>query len=156
MHHSSASATAVKILGADLKPNGISGSFNEKRNITANAHKLGTPTMRVRIMALEKLSCFDAIKSRSRVPVKRGNEVADCDHPKCRPKKFSPNHLWDIEVLEEEEYRVKIRYTGYSAKHDKWIRKSEIEYKPATSTVPNKKLSLLATLTHQTLPKDKL
>ena len=41
---------------------------------------------------------------------------------------------------------MKIRYTGYSAKHDKWIRKSEIEYKPATSTVPNKKLSLLATL----------
>ena len=93
-----------------------------------------------------KLSCFDVVKSRSRQTPNRGNKVADRDNYSNKSKKTSPNHLLDIEVLEQEEYRVKIHYTGYSARHDRWIRKSEIEYKPASTTVPDKKLSLLAVL----------
>ena len=62
---------------------------------------------------------------------------------KRQQRKTSPNQLWDIEVLEEEEYRVKIHYTGYSAKHGRWIRKSEIKYKPVASSIPDEQLSLL-------------
>ena len=40
------------------------------------------------------------------------------------------NRLYDIEVLEEEEYRIKIHYIGYGSRYDEWIRKSELCYKP--------------------------
>ena len=43
------------------------------------------------------------------------------------------NHLYDIEVIEEEELRVKIHYVGYESSSNEWIRKSDIRYKP----VPN-------------------
>ena len=39
-----------------------------------------------------------------------------------------------------------LKYTGYSAKHDRWIRKSEIKYKPVASSIPDEKLSLLNVL----------
>ena len=32
--------------------------------------------------------------------------------------------------MEEETHRIKIHYVGYSARHDEWIRKSEVRYKP--------------------------
>ena len=35
---------------------------------------------------------------------------------------------------------------GYSAKHDRWIRKSEIKYKPVASSIPDEQLSLLNVL----------
>ena len=66
--------------------------------------KLGTP---ITCAMAVKLSCFDVVKSRSRQPPKRGNEVADHNNYSSKSKKTSPNHLWDIEVLEQEEYCVK-------------------------------------------------
>lgn len=51
--------------------------------------------------------------------------------------KCARNHLYDIEIVEEEQYRVKVHYVGYSSNYDEWIRKSEIKYKPVASTVPD-------------------
>ena len=37
---------------------------------------------------------------------------------------------YEIEVVETEIARVKIRYVGYSHKYDEWKLKSEIKYQP--------------------------
>ena len=99
-------------------------------------------------MAAE-LSCVEAVKARSRQPSKRAVESLACaeDGAVARSSKKSSHHrLYDIEIIEEKDYKVKIHYAGYSAKHDEWIRKSEVAYKPASGFVPSKKLSLLAVL----------
>jgi len=40
------------------------------------------------------------------------------------------NHLFDIEVLKEEEFHIKIHYVGYGSQYDEWIRRSKLCYKP--------------------------
>ena len=75
--------------------------FESKTEQAANAHKLTTPTT-FAIMS----ECL-SINSRSRSVTKRSSEIADLGVSKRQQRKTCPNKLWDIEVLEEEDYRVK-------------------------------------------------
>lgn len=70
-----------------------------------------------------ELSCYDAIKTRPRTRSKRFQDADDsCSTTASRPKravsKCARNHLYDIEIVEEEQYRVKVHYVGYSSNYD--------------------------------------
>ena len=54
-------------------------------------------------------------------------------------KKSSVHRLYDIDIIDEKDYKVKIHYVKYSAKHDEWISKSEVAYKPTSSFVSSTK-----------------
>ena len=43
-----------------------------------------------------------------------------------RSSKHDTDKLFAVEIVEEEENRVKIHYTGYSSKHDEWRDKEDI------------------------------
>ena len=47
---------------------------------------------------------------------------------RTRVKTASPNHLYPLRVVEEDEERklVKVHYEGYSANYDEWRPRSEI------------------------------
>ena len=84
------------------------------------------------------LSCLSSLKARTRASSRRLEESTTSEallrscHGGNRGSSNSanPNRLYDIEILEEEDYQVKIHYVGYSSQYDEWIRKSEIQYKP--------------------------
>ena len=84
------------------------------------------------------LSCLSSVKVRTRASSRRLEESTTSEallrsrHGGHRGSSNSanPNRLYDIEILEEEDYQVKIHYVGYSSQYDEWIRKSEIQYKP--------------------------
>ena len=85
------------------------------------------------------LSCLSSVKARTRVSSRRFRESTTSESlllgrhgGKRTSNTGNPNRLYDIEMLEEDEYRVKIHYVGYSSQYDEWIRKSEIRYKPGS------------------------
>ena len=82
-----------------------------------------------------KLNCVDTVKARSRQPSKRKLESLACTEDGAvvvhrSSKKSSVYRLYDIDIIDEKDYKVKIHYVKYSAKHDEWISKSEVAYKP--------------------------
>ena len=95
-----------------------------------------------------ELSSLDVVKSRLRLSTKRFTEFDQEAVPlsKHRTTKPSWNHLWDIEVIKESGLKTKIHYEGYSQRHDEWIRKSQIVYKPTAASIPTKQLSLHSVL----------
>ncbi len=101
---------------------------------------------------MAELSSLDTVKSRSRPRSRRFLEscestaVATGRPTRKRANQHPRNHLYDIEIVEEEQYRAKVHYAGYSSEYDEWIRKSEIAYKPTFSEQPDQELSLLSTL----------
>lgn len=92
---------------------------------------------------MSALSCLDSVKTnpRNRPPSRRLRESSDDDEststtrPGIRPSRRSNStrRLYNIQVIEEEQYQVKIHYVGYSPKYDEWIRRSQIKYVPSRS-----------------------
>ncbi len=86
---------------------------------------------------MAELSSMEAVKNRKdRKPSGRAvalHESAEAPTSNTKRQRPGRNHLYNVEVVEEEENKVKIHYVGYSSKHDEWIRKSEIAYKPSCS-----------------------
>ena len=92
-------------------------------------------------MSQSNLSSLSSVKTRSRASSRRLRESTISENllhenryghgGRTRTSSSgNRNRLYDIEVLEEEEYRIKIHYVGYSSRYDEWIRKSELRYKP--------------------------
>lgn len=92
------------------------------------------------------LSSFSSVKTRTRASSRRLRESTISESLYRETRSAAGHHggrrgtsnsrnrhncLYDIEVLEEEEYRIKIHYVGYSSQYDEWIRRSELHYKPA-------------------------
>ena len=107
-------------------------------------------TSEISNLEMAELSCIDVVKTaRTRAP-SRSLLESQAESP-MRPihervSKPPLNHLYDIEVIEEERYKVKVHYIGYCSKYDEWIRKSEIAYKPTPTPAPQEDLSLLSAL----------
>ena len=79
----------------------------------------------------------DCVKGRTRTGTAQTREAAESHSLALQiPRSTNAerhcrrNYLYDIEVVEEEQYRVKIHYIGYGSDSDEWIRKSDIQYKP--------------------------
>lgn len=87
---------------------------------------------------MSSLSCLDCVKGRTRRGTARTREAAELQLPLASylPRSSNTarnrgrNYLYEVEVVEEEQYRVKIHYVGYDSSSDEWIRKSDIRYKP--------------------------
>ena len=86
---------------------------------------------------MSTLSCLDCVTGRTRRVTFRIREAEESHSlsvqiPRAanRVQNRGRNHLYDVEVVEEEQYHVKIHYTGYESSSDEWIRKSDIRYKP--------------------------
>ena len=86
---------------------------------------------------MSALSCLDSVKinPRNRSLSRRLRESASNDEPArsslgSRKRLNSNRRLYNIQVIEEEQYKVKVHYVGYSSKYDEWIRKSQIQYTP--------------------------
>ena len=107
-------------------------------------------TSEISNLEMAELSCIDVVKTaRTRAPSRSLLESqAESPMRPIRERVSKPplNHLYDIEVIEEERYKVKVHYIGYSSKYDEWIRKSEIAYKPTPTPTPQEDLSLLSAL----------
>ena len=91
---------------------------------------------------MNTLSCLDCVKGRTRTGTARTREAAESHSLALQiPRSTSAerhrgrNYLYDIEVVEEEQYRVKIHYIGYGSNSDEWIRKSDIQYKPVADSL---------------------
>lgn len=57
-------------------------------------------------------------------------ELIRCKVPRIsRPsnKKYDPQKLYSVKIIETRDNRVKVHYVGYSSKYDEWKDKSEIE-----------------------------
>jgi len=84
------------------------------------------------------LSCIHTVKNRSRRSSKRVleyNAAIAASHSRTRTNlrhgpTRSRSQIYSIQVMEEEGYRVKVHYVGYSSRYDEWIRRSQIVYKP--------------------------
>ena len=86
---------------------------------------------------MNTLSCLCCVKGRTRRVTSRVREAGESHSlfsqiPRATnaAQNRGRNHLYDVEVIEEEQYRVKIHYIGYESSSDEWIRKSDICYKP--------------------------
>ena len=86
---------------------------------------------------MNTLSCLYCVKGRTRRVTSRVREAGESHSLSSQiPRATNAaqnrgrNHLCDVEVIEEEQYRVKIHYIGYESSSDEWIRKSDIRYKP--------------------------
>ena len=55
-------------------------------------------------------------------------ELADTKLPRVKRSstKHDPDKLYAIEIMEEEDNRVMVHYTGYSTKYDEWRNKEDI------------------------------
>lgn len=91
---------------------------------------------------MNTLSCLDCVKGRTRTGTARTREAAELHSlalqiPRSTNTEWhrGRNYLYDIEVVEEEQYRVKIHYIGYGSDSDEWIRKSDIQYKPVADSL---------------------
>ena len=89
------------------------------------------------------LSCLNSVKNnpRNRPQSRRLQEscgagiesTSRAGPPAALGKRTSSTRrLYNIEIVEEEQYKVKIHYTGFSTKYDEWIRRSQIKYLPKT------------------------
>jgi len=85
---------------------------------------------------MASLSCLSLVKTDQTITSRRLQEAkrtaavsaADKRIPARRAtSKRSAGNLYEIEVLEEEDYRVKVHYSSI---YDEWIRKSSIRYNP--------------------------
>lgn len=59
------------------------------------------------------------------VPRANYNDLADVKLPRARPQ-MTESKLYSVEIVEEEEDRVKVHYIGYDSAHDEW-KKEELE-----------------------------
>ena len=89
---------------------------------------------------MNTLSCRDCVKGRTRTGTVRTREAAETHSLASQiPRSTNAernrgcNYLYDIEVVEEEQYHVKIHYIGYGSNSDEWICKSDIQYKPTVA-----------------------
>ncbi len=80
----------------------------------------------------ELSSIAAAVKRRSgRIPSYRVREGARPTLPRAERRQVDPpNKLYDIEVVEEADEKVKIHYLGYSDKYDEWIQRRDVVYRP--------------------------
>ena len=60
------------------------------------------------------------------VPRANYNDLADVKLPRARPQ-MTESKLYSVEIVEEEEDRVKVHYIGYDSAHDEWKKKEELE-----------------------------
>ena len=97
---------------------------------------------------MAQLSCIDTVKTRSRNPSKRVLEFSADDLPRTRRRvsQRPSNQIYAVEIVEEDQYKVKIHYSGYSSSYDEWIRRSEIIYRPSKGSSPDENLSLISAL----------
>ena len=87
------------------------------------------------------------MKERARTPSRRAQDSSAQAVPtRSQRVRSNPNQLYEIQIVEEEDYKVKIHYVGYSSIHDEWIRRSDIVLKPPKPSRPSPELSLLSVL----------
>ena len=86
---------------------------------------------------MNTLSCLCCVKGRTRRVTSRVREAGESHSLSSQITRATNaaqnrgrNHLYDVEVIEEEQYRVKIHYIGCESSSDEWIRISDIRYKP--------------------------
>ena len=82
---------------------------------------------------MASLSCLSTVKStRSRVPSCKLLEADDGPINSTRRGRASTKsrRLFPVEIVEEKGHEVRIYFTGYSTRHDQWMRKSQIQYMP--------------------------
>ena len=91
---------------------------------------------------MSTLSCLDSVKTnpRNRSISRRLRESAGYKVGTTRPPTSSrrSNHnrrLYNVQVIAEEQYQLKIHYVGYSSKYDEWICRGQIKYVPSKSIV---------------------
>ena len=60
------------------------------------------------------------------VPRANYKDLADVKLPRARPQ-MTESKLYPVEIVEEEEDRVKVHYIGYDSAHDEWKKKEELE-----------------------------
>lgn len=95
----------------------------------------------------EGLSCITTVKNRTRQPSVRAQEAQSQSRQIHLGRiREDPNRLYTIEIVEEEDYRVKIHYVGYSSRYDEWIRRSSIVLQAPKPIETEPELSLLRTL----------
>ena len=97
---------------------------------------------------MAELSCLTAVKERTRTPSALGLEAAAQEEATVRLIRVrdNPDRLYEIEVLEEDEHRVKVHYTGYSSRYDEWLRRSDLVFKPPKQLAHEPDFSLLSVL----------
>ena len=65
---------------------------------------------------------------------------------RCYRVRENPDRLYTIEVVEEDENHVKVHYTGYSSRHDEWIRRSDIVFQAPKPAAQEEEFSLMSIL----------
>ena len=94
----------------------------------------------------EGLSCITTVKNRTRQPSVRAQEAQSQSREIHLGRiRENPDRLYTIEIVEEEDYRVKIHYVGYSSRYE-WIRQSSIVLRAPKPMETEPELSLLHTL----------
>ena len=99
----------------------------------------------------ELTSIAAAVKSRTdRTPPlrARAGTALESSLPQAGRRRVKhANNLYDVEVVEEHDDRVKIHYTGYTDRFDQWISRSDVVYRPPCTPMDceeNSPLYLLA------------
>ena len=81
------------------------------------------------ILKMTDLMCFTAVKNRKRTQsaqARQASEITIAIPQASKKSNKKADKLYHIEVVEEEEGKVKVHYTGYSSDFDEWKLKKDI------------------------------